>query len=125
MTPAEVIAEEWRGIPGFDERFEASNLGRIRRVYDSGGTAIVSQSVSNKRAGRMTVSVIPNGSMKRTRRSVARLVLLAFEGEPPGDPDRWKALHINDNVTDDRPENLRWAEWSESTMRGWARRATK
>lgn len=125
MTHADEIVEEWRGIPGFDERFEASSLGRIRRIYDSGGTAIVAQSVSNKRAGRMTVSVIQNGSMKRVRRTTARLVLLAFEGEPPGDPDEWKALHVNDNVTDDRLENLRWAEWSESTMKGWARRATK
>jgi hypothetical protein len=89
--------EEWRPIPGYEEKYEASNLGRIR----SRGTRILKQRLN--RGGYAVVELSrPPGSREHV---VHRLVLTAFLGEPP---EGYHGCHNNGIKTDNRIENLRW-----------------
>lgn len=106
--------EEWRDVPGLEGLYQASSLGRIKRLgrwvvaRNNGrrfwGEEIVRGYV-NKRGYRQ-VKVFGKGA------PVHRLVCLAFHGEPPSPAHH--AAHANDIKTDNRPENLRWATAKEN-----------
>ncbi|WP_417315730.1 HNH endonuclease [Cycloclasticus pugetii] len=55
---------------------------------------------------QVTVGVNVNGATERHRRTVHRLVLLAFRGEP-NDPSN-HGRHLNGNRLDNRIDNLAW-----------------
>ncbi len=87
------MKEIWKPIPGYEEHYAASNLGRIksiRRVVkdikdDKERTRVFKEKVLrfniSKSDGRMSVMLSKNGELKRIL--VARLVCLAFHGLPP------------------------------------------
>ncbi len=90
------MTEQWRAVPGWDELYYASDLGRIssRRVVlkpwvSCGGYKIVAFS----RGGVVT------------KFPVHRLVLLTFAGP---NPEGTEACHNNGDRTDNRATNLRW-----------------
>ena len=90
-----VEPEEWRPIPGYSG-YEASSLGRIRsrqKVLSQYGKRYLHVSTSPRR----------NGSCHT---SVHVLVALAFHGERP---EGHQAAHRDDDKTNNRPGNLRWA----------------
>lgn len=101
-------AEEWRDIPGFEGRYQASNLGRIRSVDH-----IVVRKVKGRvlrprlRKSGYPVVTLSGGGPK----DVHRLVALAFHGQgKPGEQVR----HLNGDRTDPRAENLAWGSQSEN-----------
>jgi len=97
-------SEEWRPAPGFDDRYEVSNHGRVRHV-------------ASDRARKLKVD--PRGyvfvGIAIRRRSenihVARLVCHAFNGPPPPNHE---VDHKNKDRGDNRSENLRWVTRQEN-----------
>ncbi len=97
--------EQWRPIPGFVGKYEASNLGRIRSAR-----GILKQRLHITRRYPVVELSLPPGSREHL---VHRLVLLAFRGEPPvGNECR----HLNGNRTDNRLVNLAWGTHSENSI---------
>src|SRR5689334_17643204 len=112
--------EEWRSIPGYEDYYEASDLGRIRsvdrQVTQSNGKAVF----TGTRRGRVlkpqmgksredhTVTLSIDGETRTYQ--VHTLVLLAFVGPPPASPHH-RCKHHNGDCSDNRLENLSWVPY--------------
>lgn len=96
---------EWRRIPGFD-RYEASELGQIRRATAGHGSmpGHVLRPRTSK-TGHLRVNIAADGGVVRGF-SVHRAVCLAFHGQPPS--PLHVVCHKNDKPADNRAENLYW-----------------
>jgi hypothetical protein len=104
--------EEWRDVPGYDG-LRASSLGRLwlpERTY-KGRTyrtkPVVGCWAKNTGGGRYIIRTRFWGTIK-----VARMVCLAFHGEPPA--DKTYCLHIDENSANNRPSNLKWGTQREN-----------
>jgi len=108
------IREIWKAIPGFEGKYEVSNLGRVKSLaretkkhYSKKGEIrktfiqekILKSSLSP--AGYETITLHTNDTP--AYRSVHRLVMLAFSGESELHVD-----HKNGNKTDNRLSNLQY-----------------
>jgi hypothetical protein len=103
--------EVWRDIPGYECRYQASNLGRVRsvdrQVANRWGTTnrikgrVIPPHLSNW--GYLRVTLCAAG--KCVKHSVHRLVASTFLENPAGLPE---VNHRNGDKTDNRPENLEW-----------------
>lgn len=118
---------EWRAIPGFEGRYEASDTGLIRSL----DRIIETRNGSRWKPGvpgapgirRLRGRVLKPGTSAQTGhqhvvlegrndRSVHSLVLEAFVGPcPPG----LMACHTNDDPTDNRIDNLSWGTRSQNS----------
>lgn len=108
--------EIWKPIPGFDEQYFASNMGRIksaarvvRKTHRNGKVMmqsykerILSCKKSDKLGHRSTTLT---GICGEQTFFVHRLVLLTFVGPCP---DGMEACHRNGNASDNKLSNLRW-----------------
>lgn len=116
------MEEVWRDIPGYEGRYQASTLGRIRSV-DRVITAKSSRrsksharhykgmilSPGRVRTGHMYV-VLGN---KSNGTPVHQLVAKTFLGNPP---DGMEVLHANGDPADNRLENLRYGTRTENIL---------
>lgn len=96
--------ENWKDIPGYEGRYQASDSGEIKRICRT--HMILKQTKTN--TGYFSVGLNANGKQKTCL--VHRLVTAAFYGwEPEKDVN-----HINGVKTDNRVENLQWCTRSEN-----------
>lgn len=116
-------AEIWKPIPSQPE-ITASSLGRVCvksstakmphgavRAYHPKPTYGYEQKTANGRNGvpkRMTLRVT---RLKRTFK-IARLVCEAFHGRQPS--DLHIVMHLDENPSNNRPENLKWGTRKEN-----------
>lgn len=100
--------ERWRPIPGYEGRYEASNLGRIRE------TRVLKTDGGGHRYPRVNID-------GRTQ-YVHRLVALAFLGDPPSSGA--VVNHKDFNRKNNSAENLEWVTQTEN-MRHAAQRMRK
>jgi len=89
--------EEWRTIPEFSGKYEASSLGRVRNKR----TGLVLKQRLNPK--RYPVVELCDGKSRECM--VHRLMLSAFYGPAP---EGHEGCHGNGVKTDNRIENLRW-----------------
>lgn len=98
--------EQWRLIPGTYGFYEASSLGRIRRVGRNPKT------LQPTADGYLAVE-LRRADGSRWVTSVNYAVALAFHGPPPSPTHQ--AAHKNNDRADNRPENIMWATPMENT----------
>lgn len=90
-------AESWRQIPGYEDVYDASSLGRVRRV---GGRVMKDSPYRN---GYRKVQLWKNGQWKNF--GVHQVVALAFIGLCELEQ---VVNHKNGQKADNRPENLEY-----------------
>lgn len=103
------MEEVWKEIPGYDGRYQASNLGNVRGKYK-----VLSPYTDSK--GYKSLALFNGGNNKRT--SVHRLVCAAFLGEPNG-------MHVNHkdkNPSNNCIDNLEYVTPKENLSHGSKRK---
>lgn len=114
--------EEWRDIAGYEKLYKVSNLGRVKslarervgsNIYQDAFKRTYSEKILDpvSRGEYLAVTLYKEG--KQSRKSIHRLVLLAFVPNPDNLPE---ADHINRNKHDNCLENLRWASHSTNSL---------
>ncbi len=103
-------AEEWRDIPGYEGKYQVSNMGRVKaeRPQSKKFKPKVLAPVPTT-GGYLRVSLSQKGVSKS--RTIHRLVMLAFVGSCPVG---YEVDHINYDVTDNRLANLRYVTCTEN-----------
>lgn len=91
--------EVWKPIVGYEDRYEISNLGRVKSLKKNG--LIMSPCKGKDGYYRINLKVRKQQKMKM----VHRLVAEAFIPNPMGLP---QINHKNENKADNRVENLEW-----------------
>ncbi len=95
------MTEIYRDIPGYEGRYQASNLGNIKGIYR--GKETILKPETKKGADYQRVVLCVNGVRKHY--SVHTLVLMSFVGpRPPGH----ECLHRDHNPRNNRLDNLSW-----------------
>lgn len=113
-----LVAESWRPVVGFEDRYEVSDEGRVRPVGTPRGRAIIDEvlSVQTDKKGYVYVHLWRDG--KRSRRPMHQLVAEAFVGpRPPG----YIIDHLDDTPGNNRPSNLEWVTDSINQKRSYER----
>lgn len=106
--------EEWRAIPGWEERYEVSNHGRVRQLWHIfSGEKVYEKSMIRRTPTRerywRTILHIPGE--KRQQYYTSELVLSAFVGPRPAG---FHACHKDDVRLDDHINVLRWGTVQEN-----------
>jgi len=109
------MSERWLPIPGFEEAYEVSDLGRVRSIdrtvkTSKGERCYRGKSLSPGKSGEyghLTVVLGRSGGSH----FVHNLVLRAFVG-PPGEDQ--ESRHLNCDGSDNRLVNLCWGSKSEN-----------
>jgi HNH endonuclease/NUMOD4 motif-containing protein len=110
-TFIDLPGEEWRVVPGHNDMYEASNLGRVRSYGSKSGRRAVPRLLSRRVSGGGYLQVSLNGVGHARNHFVHRLVLEAFVGPCPRG---LQARHLNGDCTDNSPSNLAWGTTAEN-----------
>jgi len=122
LTPTNLIAVEvpkdeiWKGIPGYEDYYIISNLGRVKSLericyYNVNKTNIRNSRLKKERIlttsidafGYQSVNISLNAKNKILK--IAKLIAIAFIPNPENHPI---INHINGVKSDNRIENLEW-----------------
>lgn len=96
-------SEEWRPVAGYEDRYEVSSAGQVRRLADG--------HIYYQRVQHATVVVkLKTRSGSLSNYSVARLVAIAFNGKPPA--GYFLVRHKDGDYKNNRPDNLYWVSSS-------------
>lgn len=110
MSEALNDTEEWRDIPGYEGVYQASDMGRVRRILKRGPAKKCLKPGHNKK-GYPHVSLCRGGVVRCF--DVHTLVLMAFAGPRP---DGMEACHRYGHPADNRLSNLRWGTHAANVM---------
>lgn len=102
--------EVWKDIPGFETRYQVSNLGRIRSIQDNHGKykeQIKSTRISNKGYEYVRLYIKDKGHNVAVHRAVAS----AFIPNPDNKPT---VNHRDGNKRNNHVDNLEWSTYSEN-----------
>lgn len=108
---SDLLNERWTPVPGYESRYEVSDVGRVRSIAHDDGVGhsrrgkVLSPSVNS--TGRQVVALYNRGVRRMFK--VHRLVLEAFVGAPPVG---MIACHNDGNPLNNRIANLRWDTYS-------------
>ena len=101
------LIEEWKDIPGYEGLYQASNLGRIKRILFVNNITTKKENKILKtrinKNNREQVMLYKNG--KRKNKTVHRLVASAFLPNPNNYPE---VNHIDGNSINNILTNLEW-----------------
>jgi len=103
--------ELWKSVVGYENIYEVSNLGHVKRIQGGAGRQ-VGRVLKPRLDGNGYPYVWLYKNSKRKIWKLHRLVAIAFIGQPPT-PDH-QVNHINGFRDDPRIENLEWVTPSEN-----------
>jgi len=100
------MKEIWKPVVGYEDSYEVSDLGHVRRAHAMGRNTIAGHVLSPGVGahGHHHVSLFKEGH--KSQLLVHRLVALAFIGAPP--PGREIVCHNDGDPFNNRVDNLRW-----------------
>lgn len=113
--------EEWRGVAGFEDAYEVSNLGRVRSIdrIEIWRRTILGKFIETER--RLAGKILKPSKKKAGHRWVSlgrgnrvyvhHLVLRAFVGPAPVGTE---SLHWDDDPCNNELTNLRWGTRAEN-----------
>ena len=107
-----MFKEEWKPIVGFEDKYEVSNLGDIRRTYESTGP-LDRGYVGKQLKPRTNNSYIRVSLGNGKSYAVHRLVAEAFLPNPEG---KKTVNHKDGNKSNNRLDNLEWNTHSENVL---------
>jgi hypothetical protein len=113
----ELNKEIWRAVVEYEGKYEVSNMGRIRSLYDNHGNLRVSPRIlklSKKTHSNHLQTFLYDDKGRKQTKQVHRLMLEAFVGPCP---DGMESSHLNNIASDNRLENLRWETRQENMGR--------
>lgn len=96
--------EEWRWIPGYEDRYEISDLGRVRSYRGSRGIRLREPQIRTASPDSKGYHVIKLYKNDRRAFRLSRLVLTIFKGDGTG----LQASHLDGNVDNNNLSNLTW-----------------
>lgn len=99
-----ILLEQWKPVAGYEDRYEVSNTGRVRRVKPTrqrGKGSLLTQWPDV--GGYPYVSLWHNN--KRSNAKVHKLMAIAFLGEPK---PNMQVNHIDGDKTNNHLSNLEW-----------------
>ena len=110
--------EIWKPILGYEERYEVSNLGMIRKIQGRYAGRILKCFTDSD--GYLCISLTKDYKSKSF--FVHRLVAMTFI---PNLENKPQVNHINGIKSDNRVENLEWVTASENMQHAWKNGLTK
>lgn len=105
--------EIWKPVPGYEDYYEVSTLGRIRRIKGRSAGKILKGSL-NASGGYLIVSLYVNKRYKYLL--VHRVVAITFLPNPDNKP---QVNHIDGNKLNNALTNLEWATQEENMQHAW------
>lgn len=106
--------EEWRAVPGYENGYEVSSLGRVRSWRVPGHANHRRKTPRLMKAVRKTegyLVVTLHRQMTEEQVAIHRLVLMAFVGPQPSGTE---GAHYDGDPSNNRLSNLRWATYGEN-----------
>lgn len=97
--------EIWKWIPGFEDMYQASNLGQIKSFRACPEGKIMTGSKSKD--GRIRVN------LQGKKYLLHRLILLTFDPEGQSD-ENCLVLHLDGDCTNNNLENLKWGSYKDN-----------
>ncbi len=104
-----MTSEEWLPVPGYRDKYQVSNLGRVRATTPAGPLVMSPMRVARNRKYLGVRVVRLDG--RRITTSIHKLVMLAFVGPRPRGQE---VRHLNGDASDNRLSNLRYGSHSEN-----------
>ena len=118
------MIETWRPIVGYEDRFEVSNLGRVRHILFVNNKIVKPQKkimkIAISKRNRAYISLKKNG--QRKNKIVHRLVAEAFKPKIEGKNEE---NHIDGNSLNNCVENLEWCTKKENMAHAYANNLSK
>lgn len=102
-----VTKEVWKDVPGYEGKYQASTMGRIRSLVKQKPGKFLILKQYPEVGGYLCVHMRPTGRLRK----VHVIVLTAFVGPKP---PKLCGAHLNGIRTDNRLENLKWCTYKEN-----------
>lgn len=113
------MAEEWRAVIGYEGVYEVSSEGRVKRLsgFRNAGHGRMAKVSERIWPGYLDSQGYYSVNLGRARKTtVHRLVCEAFHGTAP--QGKTQVAHYDGTKTNNRADNLRWADWLDNRADG-------
>jgi cyanate lyase len=108
-----VTDEIWKPIPGYEQFYEISDLGRVRRKGNTPSCKHDRMLKPNQRKNAGYVTICLSKENKKHGHYLHQLVLLSFQGECP---KGYQVNHKNEDKGDNRLANLEYVTAAQNTL---------
>lgn len=116
------LEEIWKNIPGFENRYEVSNLGNVRSLQFHGKRRRVPKPLATHPVQGYPVLTLVTSEHRAVTYRVHRLVAVVWVSNPEAKP---QVNHKNGVRSDNRATNLEWVTCQENVAHGWSSNGRK